>query len=480
MFNSLKEYILRRMIGMGSSTEDYSKYDNRSKVKKWVDIYEGNPYWISDNPGEVKVVSRNMAASVASELARKVTIEMDSHITGDERAEYLDKQYQRALGRIRSVVEQLLVQGSAVLKPFVYNGQIGLEHIRSENFIPLKFNDMGELVEVVFIDRVTKDSRLYTRLETHKLDGTDYTITNKIYLGEGITPNGISSAEISLSMVEEWSTLASEVYLENIERPLYSYIRTPFANNEDISSPLGVSVLSKIDGLLRDYDTLYSGLLWEFEGGTLKVFMAGSLLEDGLNEGDRGKQSGYKRAISTKLVKTLNIDPMSGNSLIDTFNPAFRVDSYNSAIQSVLRRIEFGAGLGYGDLSEVSQVDKTAEEIRASKERSYSTIVDIQKTLERSLTEVAEVMSIISDLYELGPDSTDEYDLTFHFDDSIVSTIKTSDKKLEWDIAMAEANSGYIKPEIYLMKRYGVTLEEALDMMPSKEPEATANKEPEI
>ena len=45
----------------------------------------------------------------------------------------------------------------------------------------------------------------------------------------------------------------------------------PFANTVDSTSPLGVSVYSRVVSLIEQADRQYSRLLWEFEGGELAV-----------------------------------------------------------------------------------------------------------------------------------------------------------------------------------------------------------------
>ena len=50
---------------------------------------------------------------------------------------------------------------------------------------------------------------------------------------------------------------------------------------------------------------------------------------------------------------------------------------YNKIIQ----KVEFNSGLAYGTLSDPQVVDKTAEEIKMSKQRSYSTVKAIQNKL---------------------------------------------------------------------------------------------------
>ena len=103
---------------------------------------------------------------------------------------------------------------------------------------------------------------------------------------------------------------------------------------------------------------------------------------------------------------------------------------------------------------------KTATEIKMSKQRSYSTVVDIQKNLQSALTDLIEIMSFYAKFYKLATVSS--YEVSFEFDDSLVV-----DTESEQKIWFAETGAGLMKPTTYLMKRYGVTEEQAAKMLPN-------------
>ena len=153
------------------------------------------------------------------------------------------------------------------------------------------------------------------------------------------------------------------------------------------------------------------------------------------------------------------------DSFYQVFNPDIRDESLYNGLNKLLQRVEFNCGLAYGTLSDIQVVEKTAEEIKTSKQRSYSTIVDIQKSLQDSLENLIYGMDYLTTFYGLAPKG--EYEVSFHFDDSIII-----DEKSEQAILLQEVAAGLIKPEYYLMKRYGVEEEEAKKMLPDYEEEA--------
>lgn len=437
MWNSFKNYLIRRLIDVNVNELDFSKYDNSADVERWVSIYENRPPWEEWNDhGHQVVFGRDLGAAIASELARKVTVEMKSEVTGGERGDYLNRQYQPLVERSRVIVEQLLVQGGGILKPFVSNGRIGIQYMRPGSFIPLRFNDFDELVSVAFLDKIKKGNYVYTKVETHDLshDGV-YTITNKLYLGQGV--KGRTGQERPLSEIDKWAHLDPEFVSEDIEQPLYVYIKTPFSNNKDIDSKLGVSVFSKIEGLIKDYDILYSEMIREYRLAGLEVF-ADQTLMNGIDHVETsGKKMpgtgrlGFKESELFRMTQSIPGEHGDNNGLKE-FNPAIRDESYRRGLNDILRKIEFNVGLGYGVLSDVNFVAKTATEVIMGGERTYSTVTDIQKTLENAYRDIVKVMDKISDLDELAPKGNGVLEVTFDFDDGVVpDKIEGTNKVIE-------------------------------------------------
>lgn len=107
----------------------------------------------------------------------------------------------------------------------------------------------------------------------------------------------------------------------------------------------------------------------------------------------------------------------------------------------------------------MQDTDKTATEIKASKQRSYATISAIQGKLQQALTDYAEVLDILCTLYELAPKGSIEQ--SFDFDDSLVTDSETEQK-----IWLQEVSAGLMSPVEYRMRRYGETEEQAAEKLP--------------
>ncbi len=415
-------------------------------IELWSDMYQDSAYWV-DN---VNVFSMNLASSISSEIARLATIEMDSKITGSVRADFLNEQFKKVLKNIRIQLEYACAKGSIIFKPYVLNGNIEIDYIHSDSFFPTSFDASGKITGVVFVDQKIKNNKIFTRLESHNLLKEGCLISNKAYVSNN---NNSLGREISLQDVEEWADIQEQITIKS-DRLLVGYFKVPIANTVDTKSPLGVSVYSRATNLIRHADEQYSRLLWEFEGSELAINASEDLFTKDIN-GNAILPKGKER-----LYRKLEIDSLrTTETFFEPFSPSIRDVSLINGLNEQLRRIEFNCSLAYGTLSDPNNVDKTAEEIKASKQRSYAFVSDVQKELRSALEDLVYAMDALTTTYNLAP--VGKYEQSFDFDDSLIV-----DNKAEQSIKLQEVASGILKPERYLMWRYGVTEEQAREMMP--------------
>ena len=84
----------------GTSIAVSSKME--SKMQLWSDMFEDHPPWKNEDKG---ALTMNLPSAISSEMARLVTLEMKTEITGSERAEYLNKQYQPLVKKARQFTD---------------------------------------------------------------------------------------------------------------------------------------------------------------------------------------------------------------------------------------------------------------------------------------------------------------------------------------------------------------------------------------
>ena len=376
----------------------------------------------------------SLASAIASETARLVTSEFKSEISGSARGEFLKSQYGEVLGDIRKITERACAFGGVVLKPYADDGKIKVSCIGAENFIPTEFDASGNITGAAFLDRRFSGKKVYTRIEKHGFLNGEYVIENLAYVSDNAQSLG---KRIDISEVDVWSDIEAKTCISGVKKPLFSYFKMPMANCIDTNSPMGISVFARSIKLIQDADKQYKRLLWEFESGERALYVDEAAM--------RRDSNGDALIPDKRLYRLLN---SGDDNLFADWSPEIRDESIVNGLNEILRRIEFNSGLAYGTLSDVMNVDRTAEEIRVSKQRSYAHVCEIQKSLKVALTALAEAMDAICDLYALAPGG--EYSISFEFDDSIVA-----DKRAEFEERMTLLDAGIINPYEVRMWYFG-------------------------
>lgn len=418
-------------------------------VGLWSAIYENRAPWLCDT-----VQSMNLGAIISSKLARMITLEMESEIAGSSRADYLNEQYRELKEHLRVYVEYGCAKGGIAFKPYIDGKNIAHDAVQADRFFPTAFNSAGKITGAVFVERLTKGNRYYTRLERHNLTDAGYEVTNKAY--SSLTESSLGN-EVPLESVDEWASVEPEVIITGVDRPLFAYYRVAQANTVDPSSPLGVSVFARATDLIKEADKQYSRLLWENEAGEMAVDIDATLFEPDDN-GHPIIPHGKKRLYRTYSGLGLGEE----GDAFKVFAPPLRDQSIINSLKVCKQNIEDACGLYRGMLSEPQETAKTATEIVNTKQDLYATVHDNQIALQHALEDYIYAMDVWTTLGSLAP--AGKYETTFKWDDSIIT-----DAESEREKKMQEVVAGILKPEAYLMETRGITEEEARKLMPGME-----------
>ena len=421
-----------------------------NQIELWTRMYENRSPWVNNKD----VLSANLAPAIASEIARLVTLELKSEVTGGTAADYLNEQYQRKVIKdLRRYVEYGCAKGGLVMKPYITQQGIEVQFVQADCFFPLSFDSSGRITQCVFTEQFRKGQKIYTRLEVHTLQGKRVHITNRAFVA---TNDYSLGSEVVVSSIDRWSELVPELLLEGADRLLFGYFKVPLANADDSDSPLGVSVFSRAVDLIREADRRYSNICWEYEGTQLAVHIATSLLKYNQDR-DKFEYPGGKE----RLYRNVEYNTGAADKpFIDTFSPEIRDTALFNGFNNQLKLVEFNCNLAYGTLSDPQSVDKTATEIKTSKQRSYVMVSDTQMALQDALEDLVYAMSFWSALYGLVPASND-YEVSSDWDDSVMVDAETEREQDRKDVAM-----GVMRLEEYRAKYYGETLEEAVKNLP--------------
>jgi A118 family predicted phage portal protein len=419
-----------------------------NQIELWTRMYENRSPWVNNKD----VLSANLAPAIASELARLVTLEMKSDITGGPAANYLNEQYKKKVIKdIRRYVEYGCAKGGLIIKPYVTKQGLAVQYVQADCFFPLSFDSSGRITQCVFTEQFRKGKKIYTRLEVHTLQGDHIQINNRAFVA---TNDYSLGSEVPVGTVDGWSELAPNVTFEGADRLLFGYFKIPMAKDSD--SPLGVSVYSRAVDLIQEADRRYSNICWEYEGTQLAVHVSTSMLKYNKDQ-DKLEYPGGK----ARLYRNLDYDTgVTDKPFFDTFSPEIRDVALFNGFNNQLKLIEFNCCLAYGTLSDPQNIDKTATEIKTSKQRSYTMVADTQMALQDALEDLVYAMNFWAVLYGLVPPGSD-YKVSFDWDDSVIVDAETEREQDRKDVAM-----GVMRVEEYRAKWYGETLEEAAKNLP--------------
>ena len=70
------------------------------RIELWSALFQNKEPWLNDT-----TQSMNLPATIAGEIARLVTLEMDTKVEGSSRATFIDGIYQKAVKKLRTYVE---------------------------------------------------------------------------------------------------------------------------------------------------------------------------------------------------------------------------------------------------------------------------------------------------------------------------------------------------------------------------------------
>ena len=407
-------------------------------INEWKNMIAGNAEWTSGSVESLKIEE-----GICREFADAVLVEMETSVDNER----LNKAYQNALENINEEFQEGLGLGSFILKPLGPNTS---EFVSADKFIPIRFDDNGNLLDIGFLTvKRVGNSDYYTKFERHYFTNGNLTIENKCYHSQSKDDIGM---ECMLENVEEWAKInPGPVIYPGMTQMDFGYYRNPVKNRID-GSKCGVSIFESAKGLIKKADIQAARYDWEFDSGERAIHVDDRALK-------QDKKSGRTSVAKLKkrLYRGLNLEDGKDKELFKEYSPEMRDEAFRRGLEEYKREIEFNVGLAYGDLSDVQQVEKTAEEVRTSKTRKYSRVTEIQKNLSNCLEDFVSGLAFYNGLYTSG------YEFSCKFNDSILSSEEAERKRDREDVAM-----GAMSLVEYRMKWYNEDEETAKSKIPEQ------------
>lgn len=464
--NKTFEYMLRTQTVISSKM--------LNAIKLWTEMYSDTPPWKGEKGLDTKTM--NLPAAIAREFARLITQESEISVGGEVRGKYINEQLQRFLRHFPTKIEMYCAKGGIFIKPYISGKSVILSYYTADRAYPTAYDTNGDISGAVFIEQMRKGDYVYTRLEWHSMtynadlseepdyDNSDesgeepkntnlYIVKNQAFRSEKLIASSGDTEfdmlncktplqdEVEIKTIDEWSDIEPEVRLTGLEAPLFVYIKVPSANNVDTYCPLGVSVYSLAVEAIKEADRQYTRCINEYALKEAAIHASADLWKsnkDGTPILPEGKERVYR----------ILDDAGSQQSTIKDYSPDIRDASFYHGEEEQLRKIELLCGIAYGTLSKVQETAKTATEIKMSKQRSYTTVSNMQKEIEDGLRKVCDIISALADLYDLCPDGS--YELACSWGDSV-----REDTDVEYQRRLQLVMAGLLRQEAFLAWYFG-------------------------
>jgi len=433
-------------------------------IWKW--IWKGfyKPWHVIDcptiaNPNATRRLYRmNTAKAICSEMAGLVwgeectiNVSMEGRESTEENPDPLNQFIQSVLEKnafhekMQESIEEGLALGGSALKVWAEskrdeNGnelpdtrKIMLGYAMADQFIPISW-DNANVTEGVFVSRIARGGYYYTRLEWHRWNGLTYVITNELYRSEMQKGKNADSSQDILGVRYPLSEIypeLDEVTTIPVEESLFTYWRTPIANNLDDNSPLGMSIYGNSLETLHALDICHDSFVREFRLGKKRVIVPARAVRSVVDP-VTGKLCRYFDA-NDETYEAFASDNPEDLKVTDN-SVELRVEEHIAAINAFLSILCLQTGFSAGTFTFDQHGGlKTATEVVSENSKTYKTIKTIQKQIRPAVEHLIRNIIDVAILYEVEYDGqkieslvANGYNVNITFDDGITQDRQTN------------------------------------------------------
>lgn len=465
-------------------------------IYPWKWLYKGyyEPWHLIDAPtvadprAKRKMYYLCLSKAVCAELAGMVwTDQTDVSITTagftpteanpvDPLQKYVEKVLKKNNFGVKMLesIEQAAALGGSALKvwrdvkrdsegneiPETQSVKIG--YCMADQFIPTAW-DNAEITEGCFISRIAKDGYYYTRLEWHKWDGLTYYITNELYRSDmyklgSREPQDILGVRVPLATV--YPLLDEETQVQGVEASLFSYFRTPVANNIDDNSPLGVSIYANAMETLRAIDICFDSFVREFRLGKKRIIVPARMVKNVVDP-VTGEMRRFFDA-TDETYEALSTDDPDSLKIQDN-SVSLRVEEHVAAINAFLNIFCLQVGLSAGtftfDAGSGLRSAKTATEVVSENSKTYKTVKNFQNMIRPAIERLIDNIIAVASLYEMTTEdgqsvaqlASGGYEVNIAMDDGI-----TQDRQTNINEGITLVGAGLMSKQTFLTDpKYG-------------------------
>lgn len=444
-------------------------YDMQEIWKSW---YRGNVndfhyYTLRVNGKEEKCERKtmNMPKKICEDITKllwteKTRIELSNKKATERLWEVLDNKENSFTVNFPIFIEKALAVGTGVLIEYKNEqDKTIIDYLDGTVAIPYKYTNSyisGLITISRFVEEIRKKKIYYTHITYHEYENGTYRRLNELYK---------SSIETELGKEESFTDKFPNVKeLEEIptSTPRFQIFKPNVANNFDMDSPMGISVLANSIDRFKAIDTKYDCFCNEFELGRKRILVDQSAMKGQMQvDGDGTRR--FVQYFDANDKAYVGINGMEGQPVkeIDfSLRHAEHIDSINAELNWLSSNI----GLGGNFYKFNGQSTKTATEVISENSDAFRTkehySIIVHDVIYDLVKVICEMEGIKANKISIIPD------------DSIIE-----DKNAEQIRAQQEVIAGLMSKISYLMNVKGMTEEKAKEELQKIQDEKMSNQE---
>ena len=442
--------------------ETYLSPEMDAAIKLWGQLESGKPPWVKGDTRTIRF-SNTVARELAKLITQNIDIKVQSKYGTGETAKRIQKCIDDCfLKNAQKNMEKVIRLGGVMAK---WNGD-GMDYIPPDRFLVTDSDSNENITGVIFFSFHQKGKKFYTRAEWHRFeDGTQkseagesmsvrvYRVSNKAFVSDNQDEIG-RPTDLKNT---KWADIVPEFTAENLEKPLFVYIKNPYSNTIDPDSPLGVSCFSECIEELRWLDIAMSTMGVETEDSEPKMIIGQSAIQ-------------YAEANGIELPRMVlktGLDDMTDKPF-EQWQPTLQVASRTDGINFLLSIISYKTGFdpGYFVFNGQTISVATATQVEATERRTINTVGDYRDILScpdsngdgrigaiHDIAYIMDAMAVING--ESAPSEFGNYEIYADFADL------TRNAEEDRSRALLLTDKGFYPKWYYLVHNEGFTEEEA-------------------
>ncbi len=461
--------------------ETYLSPEMDDAIKLWGQLENGKPPWLKESDGRTAAFWNTIVEEWAKLITQNIDIKAQGIRSGDmpeKMQKIIDKYF---LQNAKDDIHAMVFFGGVMAK---WDGS-GIEFLRPDMFLVTEFDSSKEVQAAIFFSYYSKGKKFYTKAEWHRFEESTrqneagenetikiYHVSTKAFVSDRQEDMG---REVPLSETK-WADIEPEFWAENLEKPLFRYIRCPVYNFIDSNSPLGAPCFANCMEELRALDIAMSTLGKETKNSSPMMIVDQSVIQ-------YATMNGIELPEFIENVGNLDTGNGTGGSPVEQWQPALQVANRKEGINFYLSVIGFKCGFdpGYFVFDGQSIQATTATQVRVTQKRTADTALSYRDVLDKPNSNgdgrtgaIHDIAYIINAMLVINGDvpltDNGNYELFCSFAD----LLKNEEEDAAMDLQLA--NQGYMAKWKWLVLHRGYTEEGAKKMVQEAVEESRANE----